>query len=66
MTTAGSDAAQPGLPLYKLKLGGPGDGRGAPPPPGTPFSLGERPVCGGRGGFGQLLIGGMPMAQFAR
>lgn len=46
--------------------GGPLDGRGAPPPPGTPFSLGERPQCGGRGGFGQLLIGGMPIAQFAR
>src|SRR5688572_19554265 len=45
---------------------GPIDGRGGPPPPGTPFSLGERPACGGRGGFGQLLIGGMPMAQFAR
>ena len=48
------------------RAGGPLDGRGAPPPPGTPFSLGERPQCGGRGGFGQLLIGGMPMAQFAR
>jgi uncharacterized protein (TIGR03435 family) len=45
---------------------GPIDGRGAPPPPGTPFSLGERPQCGSRGGFGQLLIGGMPMALFAR
>ena len=48
------------------QFGAPLDGRGAPPPPGTPFSPGERPVCGGRGGFGQLLIGGMPMAQFAR
>jgi uncharacterized protein (TIGR03435 family) len=48
------------------QFGGPGDGRGTPPPPGTPFSPGERPVCGGRGGFGQLLIGGMPMSQFAR
>lgn len=46
--------------------GGPIEGRGAPPPPGTPFSLGERPACGSRGGFGQLLIGGMPMALFAR
>lgn len=45
--------------------GGPLDGRGAPAP-GTPFTLGERPQCGGRGGFGQLLIGGMPMAQFVR
>ena len=48
------------------RAGGPLDGRGAPPPPGTPFTLGERPQCGGRGGFGQLLIGGMPIAQFAR
>lgn len=46
--------------------GGPPDGtRGAAPPPGAPFSLGERPQCGGRGGFGQLLIGGMPIGQFA-
>ena len=46
--------------------GGPLEGRGGPPPPGTPFTLGERPQCGGRGGFGQLLIGGMPIAQFVR
>jgi len=48
--------------------GGPGgpppDGRGAPPP-GTPFSLGERPVCGDRMGFGQLLAGGTPMSRLA-
>jgi uncharacterized protein (TIGR03435 family) len=42
------------------------DDRGGPPLPGTPFSLGERPQCGGRSGFGQMLIGGMPMEQFAR
>lgn len=48
------------------RLGGPLDGRGGPPPPGTPFSLGERPVCGARSGFGQVLNGGMQMAQFAR
>jgi uncharacterized protein (TIGR03435 family) len=46
--------------------GGPGpEGRGAPPPPGTPFTLGPRPQCGGRGGFGQLIAGGLPMSQFA-
>ena len=44
--------------------GPPLDGRGGPPPPGTPFSLGERPQCGGRGGFGQMIAGGIPMAQF--
>jgi uncharacterized protein (TIGR03435 family) len=44
--------------------GPPLDGRGSPPPPGTPFSLGERPQCGGRGGFGQMIAGGIPMAQF--
>lgn len=50
------------------RRGGPppeaGRGRGAPPPPGTPFSLGPRPQCGGRSGFGQLIAGGAPMAQF--
>ena len=40
------------------------DGRGAPPP-GAPFSLGERPACGDRMGFGQLLSGGTPMARLA-
>ena len=45
--------------------GPPLDGRGAPPPPGTPFSLGERPACGDRMGFGQLLAGGMPMSRLA-
>ena len=47
------------------RLGGPPpEGRGAPPP-GTPFSLGERPVCGDRMGFGQLLAGGTPMSRLA-
>lgn len=43
--------------------GGPGtDGRGA-----TPLGPGPdgRPVCGGRGGFGQMIAGGQTMAQFA-
>ena len=35
-------------------------------PPGTPFSLGECPVCGDRMGFGQLLGGGMPVAGWRR
>lgn len=48
------------------RAGGPPlDGRGAPPPPGTPFSLGERPACGDRMAFGQLLAGGMPMSRLA-
>lgn len=48
------------------RVGGPAlDGRGAPPPPGTPFSLGERPACGDRMAFGQLLAGGMPMSRLA-
>jgi uncharacterized protein (TIGR03435 family) len=45
--------------------GAPLDGRGAPPPPGTPFSLGERPPCGDRMAFGQLLGGGVPMSRLA-
>jgi uncharacterized protein (TIGR03435 family) len=45
--------------------GPPPDGRGGPPPPGTPFSLGERPACGDRMGFGQLLAGGMPISRLA-
>ena len=44
---------------------GPADGRGTPPPPGTPVSLGERPQCGGRSGFGQMIAGGVTMNQFA-
>jgi uncharacterized protein (TIGR03435 family) len=44
--------------------GPPPDGRGAPPP-GAPFSLGDRPACGDRMGFGQLLAGGIPMARLA-
>jgi uncharacterized protein (TIGR03435 family) len=39
-------------------------GRGTPPPAGTAFSLGERPQCGGRGGFGQMIAGGLPISQF--
>ena len=45
--------------------GPPPDGRGAPPPPGTPFSLGERPACGDRMAFGQLLAGGMTISRLA-
>lgn len=52
-----------GGPLPGGRIGGPPpDGRGGPPP-GTPFSLGERPPCGDRMGFGQLLAGGMPMSR---
>lgn len=43
--------------------GPPPDGRGALPPPGAPFSLGDRPACGDRMGFGQLLAGGIPMSR---
>jgi uncharacterized protein (TIGR03435 family) len=54
-----------GGPIEGRRGGGPPlDGRGGPPPPGTPFSLGERPQCGGRGGFGQMIAGGLTMAQF--
>ena len=54
-----------GGPVPDGRAGGPPlDGRGAPPP-GVPFSLGERPLCGDRMGFGQLLSGGMPMSRFA-
>jgi uncharacterized protein (TIGR03435 family) len=42
--------------------GGPIEGRGSPPP-GAPFSSGERPACGDRMGFGQLLAGGMPISR---
>ena len=38
-------------------------GRGGPPP--APAGDG-RPACGGRGGFGRMTVGGVPMAQFAR
>jgi uncharacterized protein (TIGR03435 family) len=56
----------PGGPPPGGRAGGPPlDGRGAPPPPGTPFSLGERPACGDRMGFGQLLAGGMPISRLA-
>jgi uncharacterized protein (TIGR03435 family) len=53
-----------GPPLDGRRGGGPAPGRGGPPPPGTPFSLGERPQCGGRSGFGQMLAGGLQMSQF--
>jgi len=54
-----------GGPIADGRPGGPPpDGRGLPPP-GTPFSLGERPVCGDRMGFGQLLGGGTPMSRLA-
>src|SRR5688572_9999433 len=56
----------PGGPPPGARAGGPPlDGRGAPPPPGTPFSLGERAACGDRMGFGQLLAGGMPISRLA-
>jgi uncharacterized protein (TIGR03435 family) len=55
-----------GSPPQGGRAGGPAlDGRGAPPPPGTPFSLGERPSCGDRMAFGQLLAGGMPISRLA-
>jgi uncharacterized protein (TIGR03435 family) len=66
-------AAQRGGPSPDGRGGPPPDGRrgGGPgpvgrsaPPPGTPFSLGERPQCGGRGGFGQMIAGGVPMSGF--
>ena len=54
-----------GGPTTEGRPGGPPpDGRGLPPP-GTPFSLGERPLCGDRMGFGQLLGGGTPMSRLA-
>jgi len=54
-----------GGPIADGRAGGPPpDGRGLPPP-GTPFSLGERPACGDRMGFGQLLGGGTPMSRLA-
>ena len=61
-------AGRIGGPIADGRPGGPPqDGRGLPPlpPPGTPFSLGERPVCGDRMGFGQLLGGGTPMSRLA-
>ena len=68
----GNPGGRPGGPFVDGRGGppegrftGPGPGRGAPPPPGTPFTLGERPQCGGSGGPGILMIGGMPMTQFA-
>jgi uncharacterized protein (TIGR03435 family) len=56
----------PGSPPPGGRAGGPPiDGRGAAPPPATPFTLGERPACGDRMAFGQLLAGGMPMSRLA-
>ena len=55
-------AGRIGGPIDGRAGGPPSDGRGLPPP-GTPFSLGERPVCGDRMGFGQLLSGGTPMSR---
>jgi uncharacterized protein (TIGR03435 family) len=55
----------PGGPPPGGRAGGPPvDGRGVPPP-GTPFTLGERPACGDRMAFGQLLAGGMPISRLA-
>jgi uncharacterized protein (TIGR03435 family) len=42
-----------------------GRGNVGGPPPDGPGAIGDRPMCGGRGGFGQLLIGGMPISQLA-
>ena len=53
-----------GPPPGRVGGGAPLDGRGAPPP-GTPSSLGERPACGDRMAFGQLLGGGVPMSRLA-
>ena len=52
-----------GSPIDGRVVGPPPDGRGVPLPPGAPFSLGERPQCGDRMGFGQLLAGGMPISR---
>jgi uncharacterized protein (TIGR03435 family) len=53
-----------GPPLDGRRGGGPGLAGPGGPPPGIPFTLGERPQCGGRGGFGQMIAGGIPMSQF--
>lgn len=54
-----------GGPPQAGRVGGPSpDGRGGPPP-GTPFTLGPRPACGDRMGFGQLLAGSMPITRLA-
>jgi len=64
---AGRGGPAPGRIGAAERSGGlpPPDGRGGPPPPGTPFSLGERPVCGDQMGFGRLLAGGMPIGRLA-
>jgi uncharacterized protein (TIGR03435 family) len=62
---AAAQGRGPGGPPPGGRPGGPPiDGRGAPPP-GTPFTLGERPACGDRMAFGQLLAGGMPISRLA-
>lgn len=56
-------AARRGGPPPDARAGGPPDGRRG----GGPSGAGPdgRPVCGGRGGFGQMIAGGLTMAQFA-
>ena len=62
---AAGNAAARGRGPIEGRGGPPPDGRFGGPPPGAPFSLGERPACGDRMGFGQLLAGGMPISRFA-
>lgn len=52
-----------GGPPPEGRGGPPPSERGGGPPPEGPFG-GPPPVCGGRGGFGELLINGLPVAQF--
>ena len=52
-----------GAPPDGRRGGGPGpEGRGAPALGPGPDG---RPLCGGRGGFGQMMAGGLTMTQFA-
>ena len=62
---AAVNAAARGRGPIEGRGGPPPDGRFGGPPPGAPFSPGERPPCGDRMGFGQLLAGGMPISRFA-